>query len=101
MFLMVFAALLVLSGILYMARTAIWWGIAQPPAFFRAGSRHSRALKARHAIPRAWRKLAGPCADGNRCSSVVVGCQFLTFGALMRWERGTEAPAVMLPVPQN
>jgi hypothetical protein len=26
MFLMVFGALLVLGGILYMARTAIWWG---------------------------------------------------------------------------
>ena len=31
MFLMVFGALLVLSGILYMARTAIWWGSLSSP----------------------------------------------------------------------
>jgi hypothetical protein len=59
-------------------------GIAQPPTFFRTGSRHSRALKARRAIPGAWRKLAGHSTYGNRCSSIVVGCEFLTFGALMR-----------------
>jgi hypothetical protein len=73
MLLIVFGALLVLCGIAH--RYLV--GIAQPAAFFRTGSRHSRALTARHAIPRARSELAGHSTYGNRRSSVVVGSQFL------------------------
>jgi hypothetical protein len=73
MLLIVFGALLVLCGIAH--RYLV--GIAQPAAFFRTGSRHSRALTSRHAIPRARSELAGYSTYGNRRSSVVVGGKFL------------------------
>jgi len=67
MFLIGLGALLVLGGILYMARNAIWRGPLSGPD----SSRPQRA------ILRARNELAGHSPYGNRCSSVGVGGPFL------------------------
>ena len=76
MFLMGLGALLVLGGVLYMARTAIWRGSLNGPDF-PARSRHSGAATAQHEILGARNELAGHSPYGNRCNSVGVGGQFL------------------------
>ena len=78
MFLIGLGALLVLCGVLYMIRTAIWRG----PLSGRDSSRPVRDTL--EPPTRSMRffgcqcELAGHSPDGNRCSSVAVGGQFLT-----------------------
>jgi hypothetical protein len=70
-------ALLVLVGILYMARTAIRRASLSGPGFLPAGSRHSGAAPEQRANLRARNERAGYSPYGNRCNSVGVGGQFL------------------------
>ena len=76
MFLMGLGALLVLGGVLYMARTAIWRGSLSGPNS-PAGSRHSGAATAQPPIPGAGNELAGHSPYGDRCNPVGVGGRFL------------------------
>ena len=78
MFLIGLGALLVLCGVLYMIRTAIWRGPLSGRDFLPTGSRHSGAANAQHAFLGCRYELAGHSPYGNRCSSVAVGGQFLT-----------------------
>ena len=77
MFLIGLGALLVLSGILYMARAAIWRGPLSGPDSSQPVSRHSGAATAQRAILGARNELAGHSPYGNRSSSVDVGGQFV------------------------
>jgi len=77
MFLIGLGALLVLGGIRYVARAAIWRGPLAariPPGRFAI---LSGAATARHAILGDRNELAGHSPYDNRCNSVGVGGQFL------------------------
>src|SRR5258705_13230271 len=63
-------------------------GTAERPGFLPTGWRHSGAANAQRAILRTRNELAGHSPDGNRCSSVAVGGQFLT--SVTRWVAGYE-----------
>ena len=81
MFLMALGALLVLGGVLYMARTAIWRGSLNGPDF-PARSRHSGAATAWRGILGARNELAGHSPYGNRYSSAGFGGQFLASSSI-------------------
>jgi hypothetical protein len=79
MFLIGLGALLVLSGILYMARAAIWRGPL-------SGPESSQPVRDTLEPPRrgvrffgARNELAGHSPYGNRCNSVGVGGQVLAW----------------------
>ena len=78
MFLMGLGALLVLGGVVYTARTAIWRGsLSGPEVLTTSGSRHSGAAAARPGILGARNELAGHSPTRSRYSFVVIGSQFL------------------------
>ncbi|WP_246207526.1 hypothetical protein [Bradyrhizobium rifense] len=81
--LMGLGALLVLGGVLYMVRAVIWRGSLSGPDSGRP-VRGTLEPRRRGVGFLGLEELAGHSPYGNRCSSVVVGCEFLTFGALMR-----------------
>ena len=76
MFLMGLGALLVLGGVLYMARATIWRGSLSRPA--RDTLEPSRAGRG---ILGARSELARDSSHGNRCNSLGIGGQFLALKA--------------------
>jgi len=91
MFLMMFGALLVLGGILYMARTAIWWGSLSRPR--SSGSVPDTLEPSRGGVRflglgANWPGILLMAIGAALC---VVGCKFLTFGAGGVCSAGSEA----------
>jgi len=80
---MALGALLVLCGVLYMARATIWRGsLSRPAGDTLEPPRQGRILGTRS-------ELARRAPHGNRCNSVGVGGQFMAL----------EAPGCMLTTP--